>query len=89
MSQYIEDLKKLNIQHNYDNCFIDNESFFETVVKGSSNWHPDSLKLEKPPYDLEKAAFIQGMILILQLELGINDYDIYDILNDIAKSPVI
>ncbi len=80
MSQYIEDLKKLNTKHNKEDCFQDTEDFFQTVVVGSG------YEGVEEPYDLEKAKFIQEQILILKEELGIEEQDLNQILTDIVAS---
>lgn len=86
MSQYIEDLKKLNKKHEKEDCFTDEEDFFNTVVLGSSC--NTDLSVEDATYDLEKAKFLQEQILILQSELGIEDEDLNQMLTDIVASSV-
>lgn len=84
MSQYIEDLKKLNKKHEKEDCFTDEEDFFNTVVLGSSC--NTDLSVEDATYDLEKAKFLQEQILILKAELGIDDEALNQILTDIVAS---
>ncbi len=80
MSQYIEDLQKLNQQHNQEDCFETTEDFYSTVVRGAGG------EEYAPSYDLDKAKFLQEQILILQSELDIEDSDLNEILSDIVAS---
>jgi len=84
MSQYIKDLKKLNKKHEKEDCFSDEEDFFNTVVLGAS--FDTDLLVEDATYDLEKAKFLQEQILILKEELDIDEEDLNQMLTDIVAS---